>query len=310
MIVHTDSIQYAQRALADDLQRFPYSPEHADAGLDTLASAIYSPAGISQTVTVTHDFWRLLFIVERASVSHYDIIVDLCQRNIDLPDRLLCLAGSGDRLHGQRNRPWLALPGNIHLTAHLTPQRSARMIGTGFSVLAAISVIDAIDRIEGLAGRAGIKWVNDIVIDEAKVSGFITHTVIFEDVIGSAIIGIGLNVETTPPISPDRFFYRAAALRDFLPDTTSCAMNTALSPLLDSLASNYDLLLAGGFSLLLNRYRDRSVIIGREVEILPDSPGRSDKAPIRGVVTDIGDNLELILKGRKEPVNRGRLALL
>lgn len=310
MIVYADNVEYTRRILPVDTSWYESSREFGNAGLNRLASEILSAEGALHTARVDQELWQYLFIVERASKSHYDVIVDLCRNSIDLPDKLLCLAGSGDLLHGQRNRPWVALPGNIHLTTHLTPNMATSRIGRGFSVLAAVSMIDTIDRIGGLAGRAGIKWVNDIVIDDAKVAGFITHTVNFKDIVGSAIVGIGMNVETTPPVTPDRFFYRGAALRNFLPDAATCDLKTALSLLLDTLASNYERLQAGDLTRLLDTYRSRSVVIGREVEILPDSPHRVDEAPIRGVVTEIGDNLELVLKGRKEPITRGRLVLL
>jgi biotin-(acetyl-CoA carboxylase) ligase len=310
MLAYTDSVSYARKILSTDTQWSSSAPEFHDRGLDNLASQIYASDKITYGASIPDEFWRYLFAAEHMSVSQFDVVVDLCRQNIELPDGLLCSAGAGDLLHGQRDRPWVALPGNIHLTAHFAPHRSAAEVGMGFSLLAAVSMIETIDRIAGMRGRAGIKWVNDIVIDEAKVAGFITHTTSVDGVVTSAVVGIGLNVEATPRITPDRFFHRAASLCDFLDTNSKCGQRTVFALLLERLAGNYDLLRAGRLSQLVDSYRGRSIVIGREVEILPDSPHRPDDLPIRGVVTAIGDNLELYLDGREAPVTRGRLAFV
>jgi biotin-(acetyl-CoA carboxylase) ligase len=310
MIAYTDSVEYAKKILADEFEWSAVVPEFHNPGLSALSSRIYPSSELAYTASVPGEFWRYLFAVGRASASQFDVVVDLCRRGIELPDGLLCSAGSGDLLHGQRDRPWVALPGNIHLTAHFAPDESAAGIGVGFSLLAAVSMIEAIDGIDGLKGRAGIKWVNDIVIDGAKVAGFITHTTSVDGIINAAVVGIGLNVEATPPITPDRFFHRAACLRDFLVRKMECNQRIVFSLLLERLADNYERLRAGRLSHLVDDYRDRSIVVGREVEILPDSPQRPDESPVGGIVTAIGDNLELYLEGRSEPVRRGRLAFI
>jgi biotin-(acetyl-CoA carboxylase) ligase len=310
MIAYTDSVSYAGKILGDGIEWSSVLPEFRSTALSALASKIYPSEEIAYAASAPGELWRYLFAVEHTGESQFDIVVDLCRQNVELPDGLLCSAGSGDLLHGQYDRPWLALPGNIHLTAHFAPDQSVAEIGVGFSVLAAVSMIETIDRIDGLQKRAGIKWVNDIVIDDAKVAGYITHTASVDGIVTSAVVGIGLNVEATPPITPDLFFHRAACLTDYIDDVTACDQQNVFGSLLETLAGNYELLRTGQVSRLLDFYRARSLVIGREVEILPDSPHRPDDVPVRGIVTAIGDNLELYLDGHPEPVNRGRLALI
>jgi len=310
MIAYTDSLEYATKILGDGIDWSSVLPEFRDSGLQALASEIYPSEEIAYAASVSGEFWRCLFAVEHAPASQYDVLVDLCRNDIALPDGLLCCAGSGELLHGQHGRHWAALPGNIHLTAHFAPNRHASKIGIGFSLLAAVSMIETIDDIDGMRGRAGIKWVNDIVIGDAKVAGYITHTTNVGGIVTAAVIGIGLNVEATPSIVPDRFIRRAASLSDFTAGDTVRREGDVFSVLLDALARNYGLLRMGRLSTLLDSYRARSIVVGREVEILPDSPHRRGDDPVRGVVTAIGDNLELYLDGRSEPITRGRLALI
>ncbi len=310
MIAYTDSVSYARQILMEDIRWEPATRKFDDRGLAALASKIFPSEKMVNAASVPGEFWRYLLAAERTHESQFDAVVDLCRQDIALPDGLLCSAGSGDLLHGQHDRPWVALPGNIHLTAHFAPDRKAADIGVGFSLLAAVSMIETIDRIDGLRGRAGIKWVNDIVIDDAKVAGYITHTSSVDGIVTSAVVGIGLNVEATPSITPDRFFHRAACLRDFSEGGGGCGQRAVFARLLETLSGNYEHLRAGHVSRLLESYRARSIVIGREVEIVPDSPHRPDDLPIRGVVTAIGDNLELYLDGRDAPVTRGRLSFV
>ncbi len=310
MIAYTDSVSYGGKILGDGIDWSSVLPEFRSTALSALVSRIYTAEEIAFAASAPGEFWRYLFAVEHARESQFDIVVDLCRQNVELPDGLLCSAGSGDLLHGQHDRPWLALPGNIHLTAHFAPNQSVAEIGVGFSLLAAVSMIETIDAIGDLQGRAGIKWVNDIVIENAKVAGYITHTASVDGIVTSAVVGIGLNVEATPPITPDRFFHRAACLTDFIRGNAACDEGIVFGSLLETLAGNYELLRSGQASRLLDSYRARSRVIGQEVEILPDSPHRPGDVAVRGIVTAIGDNLELYLDGYAEPITRGRLALI
>lgn len=174
---------------------------------------------------------------------------------------------------------------------------------------AAASLIETIDRINGLHGRAGIKWVNDILIEERKIAGFLVYTISNEDIITAAVLGIGLNVEKTPEVPPDPFVPRAASLGSFVSDPSFCNLKNVLKLLLLRLSENYDLLLDGQHDRLLDIYRKRSLVIGRNARILSGHSDGIEKKIASGRVIGIGDNLELIFDGRDKPVIRGRMIL-
>jgi len=229
--------------------------------------------------------------------------------NIGLPDGLLCLAGSGEKHHGLRGRQWAALPGNIHLTAHMTPHQKTSVLGIGLTLISALAVTYTIDSLPGLQGRAMIKWVNDICIDDAKVAGFLTHSMCQQDIVTNAVVGIGLNVETTPILPADKFVYRVTSLQEHLHKPDLCNQQIVFVALADNLLRQYHRLITGELPAMLDEYRNRSLIIGKSVEILPDSPHDTHET-IVGTVESIGDNLELHLRGCDRPVTRGRLVLI
>ncbi|MCP4568884.1 MAG: biotin--[acetyl-CoA-carboxylase] ligase [FCB group bacterium] len=309
MIVYTDSIEYAAKILPGEIDWQASDKTTLSPNLQLLAGNIFHDRARYQAEIKTAGIWQYLFIIEEAPSSHYDLMIKFGEENVDLPHGILCLAGSSGKLHGQRARPWVGLPGNIHLTVYFTPQQKIDQFGIGFTILSAVSVIETIDAIDGLSGRAGIKWVNDIFIDQAKVSGFLTNAQCLGDTITAAILGIGLNVEAAPEIAPDGFVPKAAALQDFLINPASGSPATVFDTLIGRLEANYELLVSGQYSQLLERYKDRSIIIGREVEIISDPLSGPSERLASGRVTAIGENLELYLEGKKKPITRGRLVL-
>jgi biotin-[acetyl-CoA-carboxylase] ligase BirA-like protein len=269
--------------------------------LQALIGQLFGEAPLFEAEVESPPLWEHLFLVESAPRSQFDLLVALGREDRLPPCGLVCVAGEGSGFHGMRNRPWVAPAGNLYLSAHLAPGRPVDHAGVAFTVLAAVSVLDALDGVAGLTERAGIKWVNDILIEGAKVCGVIAHSQMGGESVGSVFLGIGLNVETTPEIEPTPQVPRAACLADFVP----CRRRDLLGPLLEALARNYGELLKEGYGGLLDRYRRRSLAVGRDVAVSSEEGGIA----ARGRVTAIGPNLELHLEGRDRPVHRGRLIL-
>jgi biotin-(acetyl-CoA carboxylase) ligase len=221
----------------------------------------------------------------------------------------VCLAGSGKGFHGQWNRSWAALPGNIHLSIHLSPGRGLNDIGTGLSILPAVSLVEAIDSIGGLEIRPGIRWVNDILLGGSKVAGFLVHTHSAGGLVTGAVTGIGLNVGTVPPVAPTMFVPSVTALSGSVADPRSCVPSIILHRVLDAFSRNYQDLIAGRGAGLLDSYRRRSLVLGRRVRVFPDGPGAGREPLAEGTVLSIGERLELHIAGVRRAVTRGRLVM-
>jgi BirA family biotin operon repressor/biotin-[acetyl-CoA-carboxylase] ligase len=309
MIVFTDNIEYADDAFTGSSQWQRTQPSALDDRLQLLINSLYSGGPLHKTTTTMEGCWQYLFMVDEAPTSQYDVMVEMATRKTDLPDGIICVAGGGRNFHGQRGRAWATLPGNIHLTASLSPRRPIDKFHIGFSLLAAVSVIDTIDSIDSLAGNAKIKWINDVLIEGAKVAGFLAHTSSSGNTVSAAVLGIGLNVETTPRIAVDEVTPATASLRDYAADPEQCSRKPILRRLLQNLDKNYRLLLSGRCDRLLDTYRTRSAVIGRRVRIVTDAAGGQNEQTTAGKVLGIGENLELYLDGVTEPVTRGRLIL-
>lgn len=277
-------------------------------GFDALASRIFGTTRPARVRISTLPGWHL-FCTERSIFSQYDCVVNLCSEGCDLADRVACLAGSGENFHGQRGRPWIAAAGNLHLTVHLRPERSIPDFGLGFPLLAAVSVVETVDALPGLEGAASLKWVNDILIDSAKVAGFVAHVQSQEDEVRSAVLGVGLNVETIPDVEPTPYVPLVTSLKTQSPNPDTCGLGSVLFRLLSRLDINYRALLAGETRSLLDVYRTRSAVLGRDVRVMSDPLEGPERETARGRVTAIGDRLELHVEGCGRPLHSGRLIL-
>ncbi|MEJ2206415.1 MAG: biotin--[acetyl-CoA-carboxylase] ligase [Gemmatimonadota bacterium] len=309
MRILSDSYDYAADVLppkaAGELSAAPL----VDPGLRWLSRTFLTGGAVLHGTDPAGEPWRYLVLSRHARRSQYDQLIELARSRSSLPDRLVCVAGSGEGFHGFKERPWSAAAGNLHVSLYVTPNRVVEHFDTAFTVLAALSVVDAVDAVPGLRGQARVKWVNDVLVGKAKVAGILSYTQTQNGAVAGAVVGIGLNVETTPGVERTAFVPAVGALRDLTPDGSVVTQRDVLRSLLGALDRNYRTLLEEGYGVLLDRYRDRSYVLGKRIVLCEDSSAADPRVVCEGRVVALGESLELYLEGREEPVRRGRLIL-
>jgi BirA family biotin operon repressor/biotin-[acetyl-CoA-carboxylase] ligase len=310
MIITTDNPGYTENLFNIQNKWNPAQPSDFEGDLQILTERLFPDSDLCTITTAETSEWSHAFVDDYAPHSHFDLLIRLIREGCDFPGGLLLQAKSGLKFHGLRGRPWQTLEGNLHLTLLWTPRKSIQNFYTGFQILAAVSLIETIDLLQGFKHSAQIKWVNDIWIDGCKVAGFLVHTMSAGDKVSDVIIGIGLNVEKSPALPADDYVPGAACLADFASNKSVFKPCQVLSLLLRRLSANYKLLLSGQYGRLLEIYRKRSLIIGREVRVMTDSEGKKPEETVRGVVEKIGEFLELYIKGYSKPVTQGRLIII
>jgi BirA family transcriptional regulator, biotin operon repressor / biotin---[acetyl-CoA-carboxylase] ligase len=315
MAVYTDNCEYGG-ALLPDGALGPFVACNPPAMLPPadlpLLESWFDDVPSLHTAALAVPGWHHLLASDYAHGSQYDRLIQLV-RQTPLPDRTAFIARTGTGFRGFRQRTWAAEPGNIHLTVHLAPARRMERFETVFTALSAVAACEAIDLVPGLAGRARIKWVNDVLVDGAKVAGVLAYTQTRDAVVTSVVLGIGLNVATTPQIERSPFVPAASSLAALAPEPAAVDTRRVLYDLLRALARNYDLVREHGFAPIMEQYRARSAVIGEEVTICADNGAEdgtpADRVLAAGRVEAVGDGLELHLAGRAEPVRTGRLIL-
>jgi BirA family biotin operon repressor/biotin-[acetyl-CoA-carboxylase] ligase len=176
---------------------------------------------------------------------------------------------------GRRDRTWVAPPGGSLLVSVLL-RPPARVAGA-VTMAAGVAMAGAVEQVAGVA--AGLKWPNDLVVEtgdgERKLAGILAEADWPAGSTASAgyrppgpheravvVVGVGLNVKW--PEVPGELDRLATALNLLGPDADRVELLVAFLRRLDE---GYAALVAGGADELLDRWRARSITLGRRVRV-------------------------------------------
>lgn len=102
---------------------------------------------------------------------------------------------------GRFQRRWITNPGAaLAVSVVLYPKENERQFIALFAPLAGIALTDALEGLFGIAPQ--IKWPNDVLLGEKKVSGILTETHWVGSDLRGVVIGTGVNI-TTGAIPPE-----------------------------------------------------------------------------------------------------------
>ena len=253
---------------------------------------------------------RVLVAVEHAAASQFTALQTALRDAAPLPDDLACIALEGNGFRGQRGRAWEALRGNLHVSLLARLDLPAASVQTALTALPAVAAARAIERASRGRVRPGLKWVNDLLLDEHKVAGVLSATHVQGDRAAYALVGIGINVERAPSLARDPRVPPAGSLRALV--GSACPTLEALTVVLvEELDRAIMQVRSGDGRSLVDAYRRRSLMVGRQVAIWPISDGDDREAPLlTGRVRALRADLGLELEGHGEPVLAGRLTFL
>lgn len=120
--------------------------------------------------------------------------------------------------------------------------------------------------LRGLGVEGGIKWPNDVSVEGRKIAGILCESRIRANGVQWVIVGIGVNVNNTPPKipSPDSKYEAESVI-----SLTGVNTNLALlaQNIRDSMLQHYDQLWRGGETPLLEEYNAHNSLRGRGVRI-------------------------------------------
>jgi BirA family biotin operon repressor/biotin-[acetyl-CoA-carboxylase] ligase len=160
------------------------------------------------------------------------------------PHGMLVTAGEQRAGRGRQGRTWSA-PAGRALLASLVLRDAPALL----ALASAVAVADVVSASAGV--EAAIKWPNDVLLDGRKVAGILAEGRPQE---GWVVLGIGINV----------------AVRDFPPELAARAAGLglepdAIEPVLAALLVALGLRLAQDPAAILDAYRGRDGLHGREV---------------------------------------------
>ena len=216
-----------------------------------------------------------LFYFHEAS-STMDIAKDLARKGC--PDFTVVLAGRQKKGRGRLNRIWRSDRGGLYFTIVLRPQIPI-MLSTRISFLASMTLARILR--EGYDVDARVKWPNDILVNERKISGMLTEMEAEADRVNFFNIGIGINVNN----DPSRSVAQAFSLKKILGRQIS--RKELLSRFLDEFESGMQLV---DFDCIVSEWKKYTITLNRYVRIV------TNQETLEGIATDVDDNGALILK--------------
>ncbi len=307
MKIYTDNPGYARQILEPSVSWQSVTSDALPPELQLLASQLMEGNIVYEGLTDTNSIFSSLFIREFTPFSQFDSLVQYSKQVARISAGILCFSGSGQKFHGFRNREWVSVPGNIHLSILLEPRKKISHADSAFLIMAAIAVVQTIESLNRIQSQAQIKWVNDILINDRKVGGVLVQTQIQGEVTDRVIIGIGLNVDVNPNIDSDPFIQGATAINLLLPDSEKYTLAEIFWQLILKLERNYRVIMDNEYDKLLNEYISHSLLLGQYIEVFSDPREGESQKTDEGMVTSITENLELMLQGVDHPIRKGRI---
>lgn len=206
---------------------------------------------------------------------------------------LIVVAKSQSSGRGRKDRPWLSPIGGLYFSIILKPRLGNENIPL-LGLLAACAVSRGLTTLG--VKNVGLKWPNDVLIGQSKISGILSEAVSIGDETSGVVIGIGVNQNCPISDMPAGLQWPTTSVIDEI------GKETSNEDLLCSIINEIDALLLvverdSSFAKVLDEWREVSTTLGAKVRI------HEDGKTTDGVARDIGADGALIVETKAGLVN-------
>ena len=231
-----------------------------------------------------HDALHPWEFPEREATVHYfpevdstmDIARELARKGC--PDFSVVIAGRQNKGRGRLRRSWHSARGGLYFTVVLRPQIPP-VISPRVIFCASLTLVRILHRRFNV--NAGVKWPNDILIDERKICGMLSEMEAEADRVNYLNVGVGLNVNN----DPTRLEPNAVSLKQILGRPVS--RKKLLAEYLNAFESH---LSEYGLDRAVEQWKEYTVTLNRNVKIVTGSE------TIEGRAVDVDENGSLLLE--------------
>jgi BirA family biotin operon repressor/biotin-[acetyl-CoA-carboxylase] ligase len=207
------------------------------------------------------------------------------------PDGTVVLAEEQTAGRGRLQRSWWAPAGSsLLLSLLLRPAWPARQ-AQRLTMVCSLAVCEAIGEVAGV--RAEVKWPNDVLIEGRKVCGILTELDVVGERLGTAVVGIGINVNVDFEGAPEMLAPATSLMR-------AAGRTVSRLDLLVALLKGIELryLAACGGRSYHREWAERMATLGREVQV-------SGGAQVwHGVALDVDEDGALWVRAEDGSVQR------
>lgn len=198
---------------------------------------------------------------------------------------LVCLAETQSQGRGRNNKTWSSPEGNIYLSIGWEIHNRTQNL-SALSLAVSVIILRALKKYP-LTETVGIKWPNDLWIQNKKFAGILIENQVIPNKQMRIIIGIGLNLNLPGNLS------QFIALNNF--SAHPIQRDQLIADILNVLTAGLNDFLNSGFTNFINEWRAADVLYGRSIEI-------HGSVIQRGVAQGIDENGRLIILNAKEQI--------
>jgi len=251
------------------LQEFGYNILSASNGYQLIGSPdILFPWELPGRESSIHYFSELS--------STMDMAKDLARKNC--PDFTAVIAGRQTAGRGRLNRQWLSDDGGLYFTLVLRPDIPLPM-SSRVNFLASLTLARVLRDLYQI--EAAVKWPNDILVDDRKLSGMLSELEAEADRVFFINIGMGINVNNDPAgVEPG-----AISLKKMLGREVS--RTRLLSRFLDEFENR---LKNADYENVISEWKQYTTTLQRPVRIV------TQREVSEGLAVDVDENGALIVK--------------
>jgi BirA family biotin operon repressor/biotin-[acetyl-CoA-carboxylase] ligase len=208
--------------------------------------------------------------------STMDAAKDLARK--DCPHFTTVIAGRQTSGRGRLQREWISERGGLYFTMVLRPDLPP-VLSFRVSFLASVTLAGILNEVFGIDAR--VKWPNDILVDERKISGMLSELEAEADRVAFINIGVGINVNNDPPATEPQ----TTSLKKLLGRTVSKI--DLLGRYLDTLENR---MRTTAFDGIIAEWKQYTVTLNRDVRVV------TAHEVVEGKAVDIDDFGALILQ--------------
>lgn len=213
-------------------------------------------------------------------------------------DKTAIIANRQTAGRGRFDRKWIDLGGeNLFMSIVLKP---STIFDCKYSNLTQYMCVVLAKTLEDYGLKPTIKWPNDVMVNNKKIAGILSETVIQGQNFYGLVLGIGVNINAEKDDLKQIKERVATALNIELKRAYE-DKNLFAKKLLNNFFENYREFLDGGFPYIKDEYVKRCKILGKNISVQIFNTRRS------GVAKYISDTGELIIseKGKEAVLTMG-----
>lgn len=221
---------------------------------------------------------------------------------------LAVVAGSQSDGRGRLGRKWNSPSGaGIYMSIILKPALLPEEVQI-ITLAASVAVVEAISRITGI--KPGIKWPNDVLLEDKKICGILTEMNSEIERVNFIVLGIGINYNLQHDEFPAELADKATSLSAYAGDhginIKKLSRLEIVRAVLQEMDKIYCLIPKHGHAEIIDKWKEYSVTLGREVRII------SGETEYSAVAEDLTDDGKLIVRcndGSARLVQSGEVSL-